>query len=97
MTGNSALDVCYNRQSQSRQGTCALIMFDYSTKMTEHAVLEKLGVTSPDRLDSSTRQLPCNRTMSQVAVPGKTTKTSPGTKRLDDTALQSEDWVEKHR
>ncbi len=45
--------------------------------------------TSPDSMDSSTKQLPRNRTMSQVALPWSTTMTSPGTSLRDDTALHS--------
>ena len=47
-------------------------------------------LTSPDRTDSSTRQPPCRRTMSQVALPRSTTTMSPGTSRWDDTPLQHE-------
>ena len=45
--------------------------------------------TSPDSMDSSTKQLPRNRTMSQVALPWSTTMTSPGTSLRDDAALHS--------
>ena len=44
--------------------------------------------TSPDKTDSSTRQLPVRRTMSQVAFPLSRTTTSPGTSLRDDTPLQ---------
>ncbi len=45
------------------------------------------GVTSPESMDSSVRQLPRSSTMSHVALPGSTTTTSPGTSRREDTAL----------
>ena len=45
--------------------------------------------TSPESKDSSTRQLPLNSTMSQVALPGSNTTTSPGTRRWDATALHA--------
>jgi len=46
--------------------------------------------TSPESTDSSTRQLPCSSTMSQVALPGSTTITSPGTSQREDMALQAQ-------
>ncbi|KAA6419038.1 MAG: hypothetical protein FRX49_11001 [Trebouxia sp. A1-2] len=62
------------------------------SNLSDHASLHRVVVlkpTSPDRLDSSTRQLPCSRTISHVVVPGKRTTTSPGTNTLDDTALHT--------
>ena len=57
-------------------------------KSTTDECRQTRTATSPKRLDSSTRQLPCSSTMSQVAPPGRTTITSPGTRRFELTALQ---------
>ena len=63
----------------------------YSNNTTLHIAMFKSirSFTSPDKLDSSTRQVPCSRTKSQVAVPGSTTITSPGTSLLEDVALHT--------
>lgn len=53
------------------------------------AVVLQCSSTSPDKFDSSTRQLPCSSTMSQRAFPGSTTTMSPGMSCLDDAALHS--------
>lgn len=47
------------------------------------------GRTSPDSIDSSTKQLPCSSTMSHVAFPRSSTNTSPGTSLCDGTALHA--------
>ncbi len=50
-------------------------------------------LTSPDSIDSTTRQAPCRSTMSHMALPRCNTTTSPGTRVWDDTALTHPAWT----
>ena len=75
--------------AHSRGRACLAV--SYSNNMTLHIANSQSikTFTSPDKLDSSTRQVPCSRTKSHVAVPGSTTTTSPGTSLLEDVALRT--------
>ena len=52
-----------------------------------HSMKSDSVLASPDSMDSSTRQLPLIKTMSQGALPRSSTSTSPGTRRREDAAL----------
>ena len=52
-----------------------------------HSMESESVLASPDSMDSSTRQLPLIKTMSQGALPRSSTSTSPGTRRREDAAL----------